>query len=309
MKLASSSALVALVACFAACNESKSNGGSAPSGNGNGVPEAGPPPSEPSPDDDSSPPAVEATSPTAKVIVTDETMAVDGVTREYLLATPAEVDPTRSYPVVLVLHGDGGTGHTMRALHTVDAVSGSDAFVAYPWGIDGHWDRSLDVATNSDMHFMQSIVDTVAAKYRIDRTRIFGVGYSAGGFMVNQIACRTNLLRAIASHAGGAPYIPNVENGLPDCSTGNLVAAIVFHGLADGGGYGVDVSSGVYDAEYWAERDGCTTTMSATSPSPCEMYDHCPSDKPVEVCIVPGLGHIPWKASLNAEWAFFTALP
>lgn len=306
MKLVSSSLVVVLVACFAACNGSTSSGGAPPSGSAP-LPE---PPSSPSapPVDDAAVDA-EGTPPAAKVVVTDETMEIDGVRREYALATPAEIDPTRTYPVVLVLHGDGGTGHTMRALHTVDAVSGSDAFVAYPSGIDEHWDRSLDVATNSDMHFMQSIVDALNAKYRIDRTRVFGVGYSAGGFMVNQIACRTNLLRAIASHAGGAPYIPNVENGLPDCSPGNLVAAIVFHGLADGGGYGVDVSSGVYDAEYWADRDGCTTTMSATTPTPCETYDHCPPGKPVEVCIIPDLGHIPWKQSVTTEWAFFVDLP
>ncbi|AKV01101.1 putative ESTERASE LIPOPROTEIN LPQC [Labilithrix luteola] len=299
--------MVALAAGIAACKGSTSGGDSLPSGND--VPEAGPSPSGPNEDDAGTGADTEVTPPVAKVTVTDETIVIDGVTREYVLATPADIDPTRKYPLVLVLHGDGGTAHTMRALHTVDDVSGSDAFVAYPSGIDMHWDRSLDVATNSDMHFMQSIVDTLNTKYRIDAARIFGVGYSAGGFMVNQIACRTGLLRAIASHAGGAPYIPGVDNGSPDCSTGNLVAAIVFHGVDDGHGYGVDVSSGVYDAQYWADRDGCATTTSATSPAPCQAYDRCPSDKPVELCIVPGLGHIPWKESVKTEWAFFTSLP
>ncbi|AKV00788.1 Esterase lipoprotein LpqC [Labilithrix luteola] len=305
MKRAFVCAAVALAGCFAACNDATSDGGG-PSGNI--TRDAGDSPSNPSsPNDAEAGPGDEADtappSPLPKVDVTTETITIDGTVREYVLAVPKSYDATRAYPLVLVLHGDGGTGPTMRALHTVDDVSGDDAIVAYPSGIGTHWDQSLDEVNNSDMHFMRDLVATLKGRYNVDLGRVFGVGYSAGGFMVNQISCRMGLFRAIASHAGGAPY-PNPPP--PDCSTGNLVAALVFHGTAD---TTVDLSSSTWEAQYWAQRVGCASTTSATNPAPCEAYDTCPADKPVEICIIPGLGHIPWAEGVKTEWAFFTALP
>lgn len=305
MKRALICSAVALAACFAACSDSSD--GTSPSTNvtrdgGDGDGSTGPT----SPDDAATGPGQDvdaepdAEQPVPKVDVTNETITVDAVSRDYVLAVPKNYDATRAYPLVLVLHGDGGDGASMRDLHRVDDVSGEDAIVAYPTGINAAWNQSLDVPNNPDMHFMTQLVDALKGRYTIDAGRVFGVGYSSGAFMLNQISCVMSMFRAIASHAGGAPYpYP------PDCSGGSPIAAMIFHGDAD---HTVELDTD-YAAPYWAQRAGCAGDTSPTTPSPCQAYNACPSDKPVEICVIPGLGHIPWSEGVNAEWAFFQALP
>lgn len=306
--LISTAVALAFAACFAACSDS-SDGNSpstnvTPDGGGDSTDSSS---SNDAATDPGNEPDAEpdvTTPPPPKVDVTTESITVDGTPRQYVLAVPKNYDATRSYPLILVLHGDGGDGPSMRAGHTVDEVSGEDAIVAYPTGINAGWNQSLDVPNNPDMHFMTQLVDALKGRYSIDAGRVFGVGYSSGAFMLNQISCVMSMFRGIASHAGGAPYDTNGAP-VPDCSGGSPIAAIIFHGDADPS---VPVDTD-YAAQYWAQRAGCAGDTSPTTPSPCQAYNSCPSDKPVEICVIPGLGHIPWSEGVEAEWAFFQALP
>src|SRR5688500_18537528 len=81
------------------------------------VPEAGPPPPPPPPQ---------------KVDVTNETVTAMGFTRDYVLAVPKSYSAAKSYPLVLVFHGDGGDGPSMRSYVKFDDATGEDAVVAYP---------------------------------------------------------------------------------------------------------------------------------------------------------------------------------
>src|SRR5690606_37054568 len=124
--------------------------------------------------------------------VTNETLVVAGTTRAYALAVPSAYDPKREYPLVLVFHGDGGDGPGMRAAHTIDALSGDAAIVAYPTGLDGTWNLYEPSATNADMKFVDALVEALSSRHVVDARRIFGVGYSSGGYFINQVACRNN---------------------------------------------------------------------------------------------------------------------
>jgi hypothetical protein len=59
--------------------------------------------------------------------------------RDYVLAAPRVIVPGKAYPVVLVLHGDGGNGVSMRAGMPLDDVTRDEAIVAYPTGIGVGW--------------------------------------------------------------------------------------------------------------------------------------------------------------------------
>lgn len=248
-------------------------------------------------------------------IATTESLVVGGKERSFVLAVPVEYSNDEAYPLVLVLHGDSGDGPSIRAALPFDSVSGGEAIVAYPSGFYG-WNLYDPAGANEDLAFLLALVDELVGRYSIDPARIFGVGFSSGAFMVNQIACRRpSLFRAIAPHSGGAPSEPRDpaatrwSNDYTRCagqSLGEGPAVMVIHGTADGD---VTFDSGDFTAMYWAYVDGCQSTRSSGfSPPPCVAHDACPAGKPVVLCAIPGLGHTLWGSAATAAWDFFRGL-
>ena len=98
----------------------------------------------------------------------------------------------------------------MHASLPLEAVSKGDAFVAYPTGLAQAWDLQTPPAINADEAFLVALVDDLARRFPIDRSRVLAAGFSKGAFMVNQISCRQpSLFRAIAPHSGSGGCAPN----------------------------------------------------------------------------------------------------
>jgi polyhydroxybutyrate depolymerase len=197
----------------------------------------------------------------------------------------------------------------MRQAYPIDALSGDKAIVAYPSGIDAGWNLYEPTATNKDMKFFDALVAKLVAAYGADAKRVFGVGYSSGGYFLNQVACRKNgSLRAIAVHGAGAPQEPQDPaagewkpdfvrcDGQEMAPTGG-VATLSIMGQND------DTEGGRFVATYWAFVNGCGSSSAPTT-APCEAYPGCPSDKPVQLCLVPGLGHVVWDQGIAQSWSF-----
>lgn len=248
-----------------------------------------------------------------KVIVTNETLAVGGKTRSFVLVVPRVLVPSKVYPLVLVLHGDGGDGVAMRSAMTMDDVTGEEAIVAYPSGTANGWRLYQPSAENPDLAFISALVPSLTGRFAIDATRVFATGFSSGAFMANQVACRQpSLLRAIASHGGGAPAEPEDPsastwpNGFVQCANQTAgVAALIVHGTDDGV---VGGGSGQHAARYWGYVNGCATEKVAAQPAfpaPCVRQASCPNDRPVILCDVPGLGHSLWNQAMQTTWSFF----
>ncbi len=251
------------------------------------------------------------------VVATNEALSVGAEMRSYVLVSPREIDPARRYPLVLAMHGDGGDGASMRAMTKLDDASGKDAFVVYPSGRNHTWDLYTPVDSDLDVAFLESLVASLAARFPIDPARVFATGFSSGAFMANQMACRRpSLLRAIASHGGGAPAEPQDatattwDGGYVRCAgqtTG--VAALVVHGKDDGV---VAWESGDYTARYWAAVNGCAGTRSPASgvlgAAGCMKHDACPAPTQVVFCSKPGLGHDFAPDAAAVTWAFFASL-
>jgi polyhydroxybutyrate depolymerase len=305
----------ALVAMVIACGSSTSGGGGVGPGDDQG--DGGPGDDGPTAGDDG---ATKPDSPTPpppppppEVKATNESISVNGETRMYVLAVPLDytAGSGKSYPLVLDFHGQPGSGAQMRAYMPYEAVSHKDAIIAYPDGKNGEWDLYTVAAQNADFAFIRALVDDLATKYTIDKTRVLATGYSNGGFFLNEVACHyQGLFKAIASHAGGAPdeeFDPAAQKdgqGYWICP-GGPIPAIVFHGTADNV---VPTAGGDFDAQYWAHVNGCQDTRSPTTPSPCVKHDGCPAKLPVEWCFIPGLGHVVWNQGDATSWAFFNAL-
>ena len=232
----------------------------------------------------------------------------EGSRPAYVVAVPKTYASTKKYPLIVVIHGDGGDGASMRKYHPLDDETGSDAIVVYPSGNGQTWDQGTPYDSNADQQYIVALVGAMKAKYSIDR--VFGVGWSSGGFIVNIVACRrAGLFDAIVSHAGGQPYTePKDANGYNVCVGNPTYPVLVTHGANDGT---VEPSSGDYDAQFWAHANGCDqdpANRTPVNPPPCKTHAGCPAGKPVTFCLVPGNGHGIWSQAISAEWAFLKAL-
>ncbi len=227
-----------------------------------------------------------------------------GRRRSYVLVRPRARRPGR--PLVLVLHGDGGDGAGFHTGFPFERGSGEEAILAYPDGLHTTWDLEGAPDRNKDFAFLAAIVDDLARSEGIDRRRVFGAGYSSGGFLLNFVACyRPGFLRAISSSAGGAPYgLPETfANGYPKCPGQIPTPVIALHGRQD---FAVTFDSGTFTAQYWAYVNGCDDAEIETTAYPeCAAYRGCRSGKSVVFCDVKRLGHWVWDRAAEASWTFF----
>lgn len=250
-------------------------------------------------------PAIGSAKNAAATRASTQVIEVSGRKRQYVLVQPVVVDPAKKLPLVLVFHGDGGDSQGFHQQFPFERASGADAVLAYPEGLRSTWDLDTK-AGNHDVQLAEAIIDEIAQRLPIDRTRLHATGYSSGGFLSNVIAChKPGLLRAISSSAGGAPYkqAEAWPNGYAKCPGQSPTAMLALHGESD---YGVTLDSGRFSAEYWAYVNGCKTEeMETTGYRECRAYRGCPAGKAVAFCSVPSLGHWVWDSAAEASWTFF----
>jgi poly(3-hydroxybutyrate) depolymerase len=87
----------------------------------------------------------------------------------------------------------------------MDKIADRDKFIiAYPNALPNDSNQqSWDMSGPNDFTFLMAIIDTVDKKYHIDRNRIYSCGFSQGGFMSFQLACRySDIFAAIAPTSG-----------------------------------------------------------------------------------------------------------
>jgi predicted peptidase len=109
----------------------------------------------------------------------------------YRLYIPRNYDPARRYPLILWLHGAGGSGSDNTSQLTGDQVPGAQswttpgrqaehpAFVLVPQAQNGWAESSPDLAPN--LEAVMGILDAVSAEFPIDRKRVYALGQSIGG--------------------------------------------------------------------------------------------------------------------------------
>lgn len=243
--------------------------------------------------------------------------------REYVLFVPAGLGPG-SHPLVVDLHGltDSGDGHD--ALSKMRAKGAEEGFVvAQPDGVllGNSWDVLPD---SSDVAFVRAMLADLQERVPIDVDRTFATGFSAGGGLVNRLACEaSDLFAAMGSVAGS--YLSPAR-----CAPTRAVPFAAFHGDQDlvvpyNGGLGIFPSVPAW-AQAWADRNGCDPAAirwDATVDVVVDEWQGCRDGATVRFYTVLGGGHdwpgpgssggiLQTTESVSATdllWEFFVAHP
>ena len=195
-----------------------------------------------------------------------------GQNRTYIVHIPPNYSASNKYPIMVVYHGNGGTGASIEKKTDFDTVADTNLlFVAYPYGINGSWQPT---GQNNDVQFTQFMLQKIEGKYSIDTARIYASGFSEGGGMTQYLVC------AIGAQIAGFADVSNNLNQdiLNNCTFRVPITGLFFHGTADpisfynGGNYnGGTTLSANQTGQFWAAEDSCTA--STTTPFPDVLND------------------------------------
>jgi polyhydroxybutyrate depolymerase len=207
----------------------------------------------------------------------EATLAQGDLTRTYRYHLPrrgAEDAGEGKRPLLLALHGGGGTGKGMESITHFDAVADEEGFVVvYPDGLELGWnDGRVETPAGQrgadDVGFVSALIDHFAAGFAADPARVYVAGLSNGAMMSLRVACDlAGKVTAVGAVAGLHPET------LGTCKLARPIPVVLFAGTADpivpyAGGPILGDRGRVLSAPdtfgRWASLDGCTPAILTT---------------------------------------------
>ncbi|MFG1413055.1 PHB depolymerase family esterase [Xanthobacter sp. VTT E-85241] len=172
----------------------------------------------------------------AQNAVRARSIQVGDETRTYLLSQPAGAPGPR--PAIIALHGAAQTSESFKGYFGLEPTAAREGLVvAYPQGFGRVWDDSRPAAMRlkaalrpgEDVPFLLALAQSLVAEGIADPNRIYLVGISNGGFMVERMACEhAETFAAYAVIMATAP-----ANVRETCRPARAVPIMFIHGTAD----------------------------------------------------------------------------
>jgi polyhydroxybutyrate depolymerase len=240
--------------------------------------------------------------------------APGGRWRGYRLYVPASLEDGSEAPLLIALHGGGGSAEQFERTAGLDGLAESNRFlVVYPDGVgsgpNGARLRTWNAGTCcgaaaeqqvDDVGFVDRLITAVSTAQRVDGRRVFAMGHSNGAMLAYRLACElSERVAAVALQAGSL--------AIDDCRPPVPVSLLHLHGTGDqnvpiDGGHGPRSVSGVdyrpasRSVAAVAGADGCTTTPSpvddkGSSDLTFSMWAGCPPGVSVGLVTVDGASH------------------
>ncbi len=248
--------------------------------------------------------------------LTMRSVMVGSVKRTYIAYLPAKLSASTAVPFVYVFHGFTESGQDMVNITGYTALADTEGIAVVfpdgeggpgsflpPWNIENTGQvvcgaGQFEAAKGDDFGFMDAMRADVENDQCIDAAHVFSAGFSMGGYFTHHVGCYRSDVKGVAPHSGGTLADLSV------CTTSH-VPAIIFHGTSDpvildacDDPTAAPVPKFPASATLWAAKNGCGTTYTTIAETgtggangSCYLYDGCPSDGQVEVCILSGMTH------------------
>ena len=255
------------------------------------------------------------------------TLVVEGRRRVYWLHQPVGMDRRGPWPLVVMLHGHGGTARRLQRVSGMNAQADAAGFaVAYPEGtswLDIPW-RSWNAGNCcgyavargiDDVRFIAALLDDLQRAHQIDPRRIYVAGFSNGGMMAYRLACELSDRVAAVGVVAGALAIQA-------CRPDHSVSLMAIHGTVDEyvpyqGGWSPRSGYRRFDqplaqtVAFWITQDHCAPDPQTTRDDAVRLdtYTGCAEGTGVSVATILDGRHAWPAASWSATpqlWAFFS---
>ncbi len=226
--------------------------------------------------------------------------------RSYIGIVPAT--PTAGAPLLVMLHPLATSNVDMANLTRVGRLAASDgAIVVLPQGENETWHDDPSTTGPDDVAFISAVIDRISQQYQTDPSRVYVMGFSQGGFMTERLAC--DLSGRIAAAAAVGSLLRDTVAAA--CKPARQIPLAFINGTADpvnsyNGQPMIGTESAPASAAFWAQKEGCSTTLPTVTFLPVTVLDGtfitltdylpCPSGIAVDFYTVNGGGHT-WPGS------------
>jgi polyhydroxybutyrate depolymerase len=164
------------------------------------------------------------------------TIQVGSLNRTFKWHVPKTWVPEQRLPVIVLLHGGGGSGANIGNITQpgggFNTFADQNGFIAiYPDALGGNWNDGRETIPhkNDDVAFVIAAIDYVAKTQLVDLSRVYVAGISNGGMMAQRIACDApHRISAVAVIAAALPRA--LANA---CRTSGGIPVVFLTGDAD----------------------------------------------------------------------------
>jgi polyhydroxybutyrate depolymerase len=245
--------------------------------------------------------------------VTSQQLTSGGRERSYRLFVPPGYDGRARLPLVLDLHGSGGTAAGQARNSGFETLAAREvALVASLQADNGRWNVPVAEGRPDDVAYASDVIDHVAARVCTDLARVYATGFSGGARMSSLLGCKLNARIAAIAPMAGLRW--------PGPCDGRAVPVLTLHGLADpqntydghAEGRGAEWLESVPEAlAAWARYDGCNANaVFEDLPGPLSTlhYEGCQDGAAVRLIRIDGLNHAWAREQVDATavmWEFF----
>lgn len=188
----------------------------------------------------------------------------------YLVRTPANYDARFAHPLLVVYAAAGASAsQTEHYTRLTAAATSRGLVVAY---VD-HRPMGLKNVVE-----LGGVAQNVAARWCIDRQRVFLTGHSDGGTVSTALALLESTrvgVNGIAVSAAGF-----TKQDLEEMQCRSPIPVMIMHGAKDTlfPGWGRET------AQWWAHCNGCAAPVAGPDTAGCVTYSNCASAAPVLYC-------------------------
>jgi polyhydroxybutyrate depolymerase len=247
----------------------------------------------------------------------DFTLTYGGIERMYRVHVPSSYDRDMPTPLVLYLHGGGGS--IQEGINDkMPEYSDKYGFIlVFPAGTGllkerlltwnaGKWSKGECCGPAvkdgvDDVGFVSRVIDEAGKNFNVDGKRVYATGISNGGMMAYRLACELSD-RIAAAAPVSSPAVPD------ECNPKRNISIMHVHGTADpcapyNGGPSGNCFPGArqtwegepaaQQVNYWVEKDGCSanTTVTYQRGNATCISHNCSAGSEVVFCTIEGAGH------------------